>query len=130
MAFLHTKTPAQASRNLRKLRRDLRTLALFTAVYCRKQHQGTKRPLTPKGLPVTLPELSRYHYCSACRELLSYAIDRRLRCPLDPKPACRDCPNNCYTQSQRTAIKEVMAFAGPYLIKRGRFDLLWRLRFR
>jgi len=117
------------SRTLRKLRRDLRTLALFTEVYCRNHHQGPKVTLTQKELPVTVPELTSYCYCTDCQALLNYAIEGRLRCPLDPKPACRECPHSCYAPLQRAAIREVMAFAGPYLIRRGRFDLLWRLRF-
>ncbi len=129
MAFMKTTNRPQDNRARRKLRRDLRTLALFTVIYCRKHHLGTKLPLAPQGLPVTVPELTRYRYCSACRELLNYAIDRRLHCPLDPKPDCREYPRNCYTQPQRAAIRQVMAFAGPYLVRRGRFDLLWRLRF-
>lgn len=113
---------------MKKLRRDLRTLSLFTAIYCRNHHQGPKDLLTPIELPVNVPELARYRYCTDCQALLNYAIERRLRCPLDPKPACRDCPHNCYAQLQRNKIREVMAFSGPYLVKRGRFDLLWRLR--
>ncbi|OEU61402.1 MAG: hypothetical protein BA870_01085 [Desulfuromonadales bacterium C00003094] len=126
---MKTTTRPQDPRTLRKLRRDLRTLALFTAVYCRNHHQGTKNKFTPKELPVAVPEFNRYSYCKECQDLLNYAIDRRLRCPLDPKPACRECPHNCYAPPQREAIRKVMAFAGPYLVKRGRFDLLGRLRF-
>lgn len=113
----------------RKLRRDLKTLALFTAIYCRNHHQGTKDRFTPKELPVPVPEFDRHTYCNECQELLNYAVSRRLRCPLDPKPTCRRCPKNCYTQKKREEIREVMSFSGPYLVKHGRFDLLWRMYF-
>jgi hypothetical protein len=117
-------------RSPRKLRRDLRTLALFTAVYCNNHHQDLqKTKLAQRKLPVTVPELARYRYCADCRGLLNYALDRRLSCPLEPKPSCRECPHNCYAQLQRDKIRKVMAFSGPYLVKRGRLDLLWRLRF-
>lgn len=116
-------------RSQRKLRRDLKTLALFTAIYCDKHHSGPKQPLETAEQPASLPGLKRNRYCSDCRALLRYAIDRRLRCPLDPKPACRACPHNCYASSQRAAMRRIMAFAGPALIRRGRLDLLWRLYF-
>jgi hypothetical protein len=119
----------KSNRRRRKLRRDLRTLALFTATFCNKNHRGNKHHLPPLELPINIPEMSHYRYCAACQNLLNYALARRLHCPLDPKPACRECPRNCYAQKQRVAIREVMSFAGPYLVKRGRFDLLWRLRF-
>lgn len=124
-----TTTQTQDKRSLRKLRRDLKLLALFTEAYCRNHHQGPKNTLTSKELPVTVPELTRYHYCNDCQALLTYAIERRLRCPLDPKPACRKCPHNCFAQPQRDKIRKVMTFSGPYLVKRGRFDLLWRIYF-
>jgi len=129
MLAMKTINNPQSQRNQRKLRRDLKTLALFTSIYCRNHHHGAKNTLAPKELPITVPELEHYRYCTDCQELLTYAIDRRLRCPLNPKPACRDCPHNCYAEPQRTMIRKIMAFAGPYLIKRGRFDLLWRLYF-
>jgi hypothetical protein len=117
------------SRSQRKLRRDLKTLALFTALYCDKHHSGPKQALGTKELPASLAGWKRYRYCTDCRTVLLYAIGRRLRCPLDPKPACRDCPHNCYAPSQRMVMRRIMAFAGPWLIRRGRFDLLWRLYF-
>ncbi len=113
----------------RKLRRDLKTLVLFTAVYCDRHHSGTKQPLEMAELTVCGADWKRHRYCSACRTLLLYAIDRHLRCPLDPKPACRACPHNCYASAQRVAMRRIMAFAGPALIRRGRLDLLWQLYF-
>ena len=121
------RTPS--SRSQRKLRRDLKILALFTAIYCDRHHAGAKQPLETTELPAFLAGCKRYRYCTDCRELLRYAIDHRLRCPLDPKPACRDCPHNCYALPQRIVMRRIMAFAGPWLIRRGRFDLLWRLYF-
>lgn len=119
----------QNRRTLRKLRRDLRTLSLFIAIYCSNHHQAPTNILKPKELPVAVPELARYRYCTDCRDLLNYALDRRLSCPLDPKPSCRECPHNCYAQPQQNEVRAVMAYSGPYLVKRGRFDLLWRMRF-
>lgn len=117
------------SRSQRKLRRDLKTLALFTAIFCDKHHSGPKQPLETAELPASLAGWKRHRYCNDCRTLLRDAIDRRLRCPLDPKPACRDCPHHCYAKPQRVAMRRIMAFAGPRLIRRGRFDLVWRLYF-
>ncbi|MEZ4485720.1 MAG: nitrous oxide-stimulated promoter family protein [Syntrophotaleaceae bacterium] len=120
------RTPS--NRSQRKLRRDLETLALFTSVYCNKHHPGPKQALEANALSSAAGE-KRYSYCSDCRALLRYAVARRQRCPLEPKPACRNCPCNCYGSRQRVAMRRIMAFAGPYLIFRGRVDLLWRLYF-
>jgi hypothetical protein len=38
---------------------------------------------------------------------------------------CRKCPTQCYTRRYKERVREVMRFSGPYLIKRGRVDLLY-----
>ena len=124
---MKSSNPTATSRLQRTLRRDLDTLALFTALYCKKRHSAPKHPLNSPDLPKLLKKPERYRYCDDCRTLLLYAIERRMRCPLDPKPACRACPHNCYAESQRIAMRRIMGFAGPHLIRRGRIDLLWRL---
>ncbi|MBE0504511.1 MAG: nitrous oxide-stimulated promoter family protein [Desulfuromonadales bacterium] len=104
--------------------KDLRLLARFIACWCHQQHGAASRqPLqTDKELPGHL-------LCSECRELLSYAIARRRACPLDPKPACKDCPIHCYQRSRRAEIRKIMRFSGRHLILRGRLDLLWHYFF-
>ena len=107
-----------------KERKDLKVLGLFTAVYCRRHHEGDKSPLDTAVLSTAELGLARHRYCPPCREFLAYAIERRLRCPLDPKPTCKECPVHCYRPGHRELVREILRFSGKYLIRRGRLDLL------
>jgi hypothetical protein len=84
------------------------------------------RPAAPELAGVGL---ERQRLCAECREFLEYAMTRRLRCPLDPKPACKHCPVHCYRPGHREKVKEIMRFSGRRLIRRGRLDLLWHYFF-
>jgi len=110
-----------------KERKDLKVLALFTAVYCAAHHSADRAPLT--GLPAELHKLQSYHCCSDCRAFLLYAIERRLKCPLADKPACKNCHVHCYRQDHRQKVREIMRYSGKALIRRGRLDLLWQYFF-
>lgn len=109
--------------------KDLKVLGLFTAVYCRRHHGGEKSALSSAELEGDKLGLGKYRYCADCREFLAYAIQRRLRCPLDPKPTCKECPVHCYRPGHRERVREIMRFSGKHLIKRGRLDLLWHYLF-
>ena len=62
--------------------------------------------------------------CTDCADLLAYASARLARCPLDPKPRCKDCRVHCYKPEYRQRMREVMRFSGLYFVKRGRVDWL------
>ncbi len=111
----------------RKERKDLKILALFTALYCRSHGHQSQLALGP--LPQQLRHLQRYRYCRDCRDFLLYAIERRLRCPLRDKPACKHCSVPCYRPGEREKVREIMRFSGRRLIRSGRLDLLWRYLF-
>ncbi len=113
----------------RRERKDLRVLALFTAVYCRARHEGEKAPLDEAGQGLPGIGLGRRPLCAGCREFLAYAVRRRLLCPLDPKPTCRHCHLHCYRPGHREKVREIMRFSGRHLILRGRLDLLWHYFF-
>lgn len=85
-------------------------LTRFLAVYCREKHA-----IAGGGL------------CGECRDLLAYAQDRLARCPLEPKPRCKDCRVHCYKPEYRNRIRRVMKFSGLYFVKRGRLD--WLVRY-
>ena len=112
-----------------KERKDLKVLALFTAVWCEAHHSGEKEPLVSADPTLAGLGLERRLLCADCREFLAYAIARRIKCPLDPKPTCKHCHVHCYRPGHRERVREIMRFSGKYLIRRGRFDLLWHYFF-
>lgn len=72
----------------------------MVAMYCRRHHGGS-----------TL--------CESCAELVDYADSRLERCPYGgDKPACSDCPIHCYRPEPREKMREVMRFAGPWMLWR------------
>ncbi|MFA5514929.1 MAG: nitrous oxide-stimulated promoter family protein [Desulfuromonadales bacterium] len=125
MEKMTSTTPAPLTR---KESKDLRVLAWFTAVFCRARHSGEKLPL-PANADLATIGLERYRCCTECREFLAYAIARRRKCPLDPKPTCKHCHVHCYRPGHREKVKEIMRFSGRRLLLRGRLDLLWHYLF-
>lgn len=111
-----------------KERKDLRVLALFTAVYCRDHHpQRDRLPL--ESAEIDQPGKRHYTCCEECHEFLVYAIARRLRCPLEPKPMCKHCEVHCFRAGHREKVREIMRYSGKALLKKGRLDLLWHYFF-
>lgn len=110
-----------------KERKDLKVLALFTSVYCAAHHQEELGPL--ENLPADLSHLQSYLCCAECRNFLLYAIDRRLKCPLDEKPTCKNCHVHCFRQGHREKVRKIMRYSGRTLIRKGRLDLLWHYFF-
>lgn len=106
-----------------KEKKDLKILAWFTSVYCKDHHTEPRQRLNK--LTNGLPLLQRFTYCSECQEFLTYAIERRLKCPLQEKPTCKNCHIHCYRPGHREKVRKIMRYSGKTLIKRGRFDLLW-----
>jgi hypothetical protein len=48
----------------------------------------------------------------------AYALRRLDACRYGgAKPACSKCPTHCYAPARRQAIREVMAFAGPRMLR-------------
>lgn len=109
----------------RKEEKDLRVLALFTRVYCANHHIDRQRSPVVLDLPGSKPHAC----CAECADFLAYAIERRQRCPLDPKPSCKHCTIHCYRPGHREKVREIMRYSGRALIRRGRLDLLWHYLF-
>ena len=109
----------------REIKKELKVLVDFVQVYCRARHRDS-----PKGkVELTgLMEIEQ-NLCEECLELVNYAVLRRIRCPLNPKPACKRCPIHCYGKEYRGRIREVMAFSGRKMILRGRLDYIGHLLF-
>ncbi len=113
----------------RKQLSDLKTMATFIRVYCHARHDRASHvqadlpedlgPAFRKGLPL----------CPDCAALLAHGIEKRRKCPLDPKPTCKACRIHCYSKEYRRRIREIMAFSGRRMILRGRLDYLWHYLF-
>jgi len=83
-----------------RLHRERRTIAAMIAIYCRDHHRS--RAL-----------------CERCAGLEAYALERIDRCVYGPgKPTCFACPIHCYKRDRREAVREVMRYAGPRMLKR------------
>ena len=104
-------------------KKDLKVLVTFIGIYCRHQHHHQ----ADVTLPAELAGLVRsgIALCPGCRGLLEHALEKRRKCPLDPKPSCKKCHIHCYSKEYRARIREIMAYSGRRMILRGRLDYLW-----
>ncbi|SNB47839.1 nitrous oxide-stimulated promoter family protein [Geobacter sp. DSM 9736] len=108
---------------------DQKVLFDFIRVYCRAKHASVE------AAEVEIPEKMRRFYrkglslCPDCAALAAYALEKRRKCPLDPKPSCKHCRIHCYSREYRSRIREIMAFSGRRMILRGRLDYLWHYFF-
>lgn len=103
LARYHKKMIAPAARPLpRNIERDIKTVDAMVRIYCAGTHGSTGGRL-----------------CPACADLLGYADDRLAKCPFgEEKTTCLDCPIHCYRPAERTAMKDVMRYAGPRMLWR------------
>jgi hypothetical protein len=93
------------------IRRDQKTVAAMLRIYCADKH-GTRSGVL----------------CDACAPLLDYAHGRLEKCPFGPaKTSCRECPIHCYRPAARTAMRDVMRYAGPRMLLRHPFLALRHL---
>ena len=77
--------------------RETKTVEKMIRIYCKAHHQKA--------------------ICSECQKLLDYSLKRIERCPqVGEKPICSDCTINCYQETIRKKIREVMRFSGPKMI--------------
>lgn len=112
------------------LRRDLKTLAIFIHIYCRHRHPEAPKTLAALNThDVQAIAGKQVWLCPDCTKLLAHAFTKRTHCPMEPKPACKHCPNHCYHPNYREKIREVMRFSGRKLVLSGRLDLLFHLLF-
>ena len=108
----------------RKQVEDLKVLIRFVEVYCGLKHKGSSFPYT--ALPPELRRRGKHpDLCPDCAALVEHGIEKRIKCPLNPKPSCKKCRVHCYSKEYRDKVREIMAFSGRKLILRGRLDYLW-----
>ena len=110
----------------RKEKRDIQILIRFVHIFCLEKHgEDSKKPFSSPFEEVASLIEREVQLCESCSELLTYGVRKRFRCPHNPKPMCKKCETQCYSQDYKQRVREVMRFSGPYLIKRGRLDLLY-----
>jgi hypothetical protein len=84
-----------------RIAREHRTIEAMVRLYCRGHH----------GVGSEI--------CLGCRELLSYAGRRLVKCPFgERKPACSNCPIHCYNPDMREQIRAAMRYASPRMLWR------------
>ena len=112
------------------LKHDLKTLAMFINLYCRYKHSEEERtPVVLKTHDVRGIAGRAIVLCPECTKLLAHAFIKRSHCPMEPKPACKHCPNHCYHPTYRAKIREVMKFSGRRMLLSGRLDYIFHLLF-
>ena len=108
-------------------KKDLKVLMSFVRVFCSLKHDHQVETALPQELAGMFKK--GLLLCPDCRTLVEYALEKRSKCPLDPKPSCKKCHIHCYSREYRARIREIMAFSGRRMIMRGRLDYLWHYLF-
>jgi hypothetical protein len=113
-----------------RLRRDLKTVATFIELYCQCNHSTAVRdPVTLRTHDLNAITGRSISLCGDCTKLLTHAFVKRSHCVMNPKPACKHCPVQCYHPKYKAAISEVMRFSGRKMVLGGRLDYLIHLLF-
>lgn len=113
----------------RQQAKELKVLLTFVRVFCKAKHG--EETVSPVSLPPEVAALSGkpVSLCPECAALVAHAVQKRRKCPLDPKPSCKHCHIHCYSKEYRARIREIMAYSGRKMIMRGRLDYLWHYFF-
>ena len=99
---------------VREVGKDLRVLGKFVETFCRRRcGEVPREPFRMPAVDLSPTDLSRRKLCADCARVLRHAVTKRLRCPLEVKPACRHCTIHCFRPEMRARIRRVMRVAGP-----------------
>lgn len=109
--------------------KDLAVILEFVLLYCREKHLDREKHDAALPAEVHHPNSGKRVFCSECADLLTYAIQKRIRCPLDPKPTCKKCHVHCYSREYRAKIRGIMAYSGRRMVMKGRLGYLWHYFF-
>ncbi|MBT0663787.1 nitrous oxide-stimulated promoter family protein [Geobacter pelophilus] len=109
--------------------KDLKVIVAFVSLYCRKKHHDREKVVVALPSEVGPKVSGGVNLCAVCAELVAYGIQKRKKCPLDPKPSCKNCRIHCYSGEYRARMKEIMAYSGRQMVMRGRLDYLWHYFF-
>jgi hypothetical protein len=98
---------------------DIGVLGKFIKIYCNGKHDAPKSKVTGTGKLAMYIDPLGVSLCDDCKKLLLYAASKRMICPYDPKPACKDCTTHCYAEPNRSKIRQVMRYSGMRMIFKG-----------
>lgn len=106
-------------KNINSIEHDIGILGKFIKIYCDGKHYAQKSRVTGNGKIARYIDPLDLTLCDDCKKLLLYAASKRMICPYDPKPACKDCTTHCYAEPNRSKIREVMRYSGMRMILKG-----------
>ena len=96
------------------IQKDTDKLVRFLSMYCNAHHVHRLRSTFTFDHPkISARAIKGPQLCDECVKLLRHAIVMRVKCPLDPKPKCRKCPEHCYRPVYKDQMETVMKYAGP-----------------
>ncbi|MGB4268513.1 MAG: nitrous oxide-stimulated promoter family protein [Spirochaetota bacterium] len=105
--------------NHKAIEHDIGILGKFIQIYCNGKHNVRKSKVKGYGKIAQYIDPLNVELCDDCKKLLLYAASKRIICPYDPKPACKDCTTHCYAEPNRSKIREVMRYSGMRMIFKG-----------
>ncbi len=106
--------------NNNAIKHDIGILGKFITIYCEGKHADKpKTEVRGNGKVAMYVDPLNLMVCEDCKKLLLYAASKRIICPYDPKPACKDCTSHCYAEPNRTKIRQVMRYSGMRMIMKG-----------
>lgn len=111
-----------------KALKDMGVLGRFVALYCRDKHGDRPRDrFTYRGVDDKV--WHAIELCDECTKMLTHGTAKRLICPKEPKPYCKDCDIHCYAPGYRERVREIMRYSGKKMIMRGRLDMIYHYYF-
>ncbi|MEW6527803.1 MAG: nitrous oxide-stimulated promoter family protein [Spirochaetota bacterium] len=105
--------------NHKAIAHDIGVLGKFIQIYCNGKHNTRKSKVKGNGKIAQYIDGLNVELCDDCKKLLLYAASKRIICPYDPKPACKDCTTHCYAEPNRSKIRQVMRYSGMRMILKG-----------
>lgn len=104
-----TAEPVVSGDVSQEARDDIAFLTNLIVLYCENHHPDKKRHLLKrKGRAGESLPAGDFATCDDCRKLLMHGVARRLACPHNPKPSCRNCEEPCHHPDYRRRIAKIM----------------------
>lgn len=114
----------------KRILKDISVLANFTGIYCQKNHfLKEKEKIILNGIMGNYLNGYNLILCKDCKNTLLHGCAKRILCPYDPKPQCKNCPTLCYRDGYREKMREIMRFSGIYFIKKGKINYIFKYFF-